>query len=364
MQLIKRLAIGLAILCLVTGTLLAETRHIHLIKVFDNENHDYTIREGCRSIGFGIDQEVQLLAANLGILSVIEYNVSGPNFGLKRLDEVINYEMSYQERDIIIFVYIGHGFRDSGSSSPYPNLYFSSYDQSVNFAEIKEQIEDKNPSLLLNIVVACNVTVTDMSVPPPYQSINTVPEVVALPKSTRSDMAYRGLFADEPGVTKVVNLLSSDREYFTFISNDGGLFFNEILYTFQEVLAGQVYGSWSEVCATISRRTAARAEHKGMKQKPLCEYALRLSPITVPANRSRNLFDPSACELAGRGLRHNQRRQLRELRRQHREFMRNARRQGKDRASRRLLAQEQRVEFEDRKLRHEKEYQRHLQNCN
>ncbi|MEL6660779.1 MAG: hypothetical protein AAFR36_30220, partial [Bacteroidota bacterium] len=131
MQYITSLLLGLGIICVVANGLQAETRHIHLIKVFDNENHDYVIREGCRSIGFGIDQEVSLLAANLGILSVIEYDLTGPNFSLRRLDQVLDYEMAYQERDIVIFAYVGHGFRDPGSPSPYPNLYFRTYDQSV-----------------------------------------------------------------------------------------------------------------------------------------------------------------------------------------------------------------------------------------
>lgn len=363
MQYFKSLLLGLGILCVVATELQAETRHIHLIKVFDNENHDYVIREGCRSIGFGIDQEVNLLAANLGILSVIEYDLTGPNFSLRRLDEVLDYEMSYQERDIVIFAYVGHGFRDPGSPSPYPNLYFRAYEQSINFAEIQERIQDRNPSLLINIVVACNVTVTDYSTPPPYQSINSAPEVVTLPKSGRSGRIYQGLFADEPGMTKVVNLFSAEREYYTFISNDGGIFFNEILYTFQEVLGGQPFNSWSDICATISRRTIARSERKGMQQKPLCEYTIRLSPVTIPAGRSRSLFEPTACEMAGRDLRRTQREQLRQLRRMHRGNMKQARRNDTSREDRRLLAQEQRVEYESRKLRHEKEYQRHLQQC-
>ncbi|PSR15044.1 MAG: hypothetical protein DA408_16340 [Bacteroidetes bacterium] len=358
-----RMVLCLGFLWLATGFLQAETRHIHLIKVFDNENHDYVIREGCRSIGFGIDQEVQLLAVNLGILNVIEYEISGPRFNLKKLDGVLDYEMAYQERDIVIFVYVGHGFRDPGSSSPYPNLYFSSYQESVNFAEIQERIQDKNPSLLINIVVACNVTVTDQSVPPPYQFVNGPPEVASLPKAGRSVRAYQQLFADEPSVCKVVNLFSAEREYYTFLSNDGGIFFNEILYTFQEVLGGEAYRNWGEVCTTIADRTVMRSERLGMKQKPLCEYALRLSPVAVAAPRSRSLFEPSPCELEARDLRQNQRAQLHDLRRLHRDNMRDARRTGDDRNARRLLAQEQRVEYENRKLRHEKEYQRHLQLC-
>lgn len=363
MHYLTKFLLCLAMMCVVTSFTQAETRHIHLIKVFDDENHDYVIREGCRSIGFGIDQEVHLLAENLGILSVIEYNLSGPNFSLERLDEVLNYEMSYQERDIVIFAYVGHGFRDPGTQSPYPNLYFRSYQQSVNFEEIQERIQEKNPSLLLNIVVACNATVTDRSVPPPYQSINTPPEVVTLPKAARYGTIYQGLFADEPGVTKVVNLFSAEKENYTFISNDGGIFFNEILYTLQEVLGGAPYNNWGDICQTISSRTIARSERKGIQQQPRCEYILRLAPVSVSGNRSHSLFDPTACQLAARDLRKNQRDQLRQLRRQHRDNMRTARRNGDAKAQRRLLAQEQRVQFENRKLRHEKEYQRHLQQC-
>ena len=40
MLLIKQLVCFLAFLCIVTSSLSAETRHIHLIKVFDNENHE------------------------------------------------------------------------------------------------------------------------------------------------------------------------------------------------------------------------------------------------------------------------------------------------------------------------------------
>jgi len=346
-----------------TGVLQAETRHIHVLKVFDSENPDYILREGCRSIGFGIDQEVRMMANNLGILNVIEYDLSGPNFNLERLDHVLNYEMSYLERDIVIFVYVGHGFRDPGSQSPYPKLYFNGYDKSVDFVEIKERIQDKNPSLLLNIIIACNVTVTDQNEPPPYQSINSAPDMVTL-KAGRTGSAYEQLFEDEPGVTKVVNLFSADQEYYTFISNDGGVFFNEILYTFQEALGGRAFSGWQDICTTIENRTTSRSTIKGIQQKPLCEYTIRLSPVDVPAQRTNSLLSLSPCELSARNIRRNQRKQLRSLRQLHRTTMREARRAHQDKGSRRLLAQKQRVEYENSKLRHEKDYQRRLQECN
>lgn len=363
MQNLRRIVACLVLVGVVGTMLRAETRHIHLIKVFDNENADYVIREGCRSVGFGIDREVQMLASSLGILNVIEYNVSGPNFNLAHLDQVIDYDMAYQERDIVIFVYVGHGFRDPLGESAYPNFYFNSYDQSVNFLDIQERIQDKNPSLLLNIVVACNVTVTDLSVPPPFESINIAPEVVQLPGVQRFGAAYEGLFAEEQGMTKVVNLFSADKEFYTFISNDGGIFFNEILYTLQEALSGRLASGWSEICATIADRTVQRSTVKGLEQQPLCEYALRLSPLTVRPEAGRGWLAPSPCAQAARRMRDDQKDELRTLRRSHREAMRNFRDSDAGRAQRRLLAQTQRVEYETRKLRHEKEYQRQLLPC-
>jgi hypothetical protein len=342
-------------------SLLAETRHIHLIKLLDNENPNYVIREGCRSINYGIEQEVNLLAANLGIDNVIPYNLSGPNFRLDKLEQVLEHDMAYQERDIVIVVYVGHGFRDPGSSSPFPKLYFRSYDQSVHYGDVIQRLQDMNPSLLINIVVACNVTVEDYTTPPPYEAINTAPEVVTLPKAARHRGLYTSLFADEPGVTKVVNLFSADQEYYTFLSNDGGIFFNEILYTLQDVLAGGQYDGWNDICRTIALRTEERSARKAMSQKPRCTYEMTYGPVELIARVG--VVPDSECQLKARDLRRQQRQALRDLRRQHRDRMRSARRGGIDRNQRRLLAQEQRVEYESRKLSQEKEYQRRLLAC-
>lgn len=365
MQHVLRVAVCLVWVWVSSSPLQAETRHIHLIKVFDSENADYVIREGCRSVGFGIEREVQLLANSLGILNVIPYEVSGPNFSAAYLDQVIDYDMSYQERDIVIFVYVGHGFRDPLGGSAYPSFYFKGYDEAVNFLDIQERIQDKNPSVLLNIVVACNVTVTDRSLPPPFESINIMPEELTQlpPPNSRYGAAYEGLFAEEPGMSKVVNLFSADKEFYTFISNDGGIFFNEILYTFQEALSGRLANGWSEICTTIAHRTVARSRIKGLEQQPLCEYALRLSPVTIRPDDKRGWLAPTPCAQTARRMRDDQKDELRTLRRSHRSAMRDIRDDDAGRGQRRLLAQSQRVEYETRKLRHEKEYQRQLQQC-
>lgn len=341
----------------------AETRHIHVLKIFDNHNHDYVIREGCRSIGFGLDEEVRQLEASLGITNVITYDISGDNFNLAYLDQVLDYEMAYQERDIVILAFVGHGFRSPTTLSPYPDLYFNSYTESVNFADIQERVLEKNPSLLLNIVIACNVTQTDRSTPPPYRSVNAPPSTVSLKGMGRQENLYQGLFADEEGYTKVINLISAAQEYYTFISNDGGIFFNEILYTLHETLAGYAYRGWQEICQTIATRTVQKSERYGLAQLPYCQYEVRLNPVEVPAPRSHSLLEPSPCMLAARDLRQDQRQELRDMRRRHRHEMREARRGGADRSQRRILGRRQRVAYEEQKLYHEQNYQRRLQAC-
>ncbi|MEO1256971.1 MAG: hypothetical protein AAFY41_19100, partial [Bacteroidota bacterium] len=95
----------------------AETRHIHVLRILDNKSVNFTISEGCRAIDYGISQEVELMKRHLGITDVQYYDVAGYNFSRERLQNVLDYELSYQERDIIILVYAGHGYREPGSNS-------------------------------------------------------------------------------------------------------------------------------------------------------------------------------------------------------------------------------------------------------
>lgn len=159
--------------------------------------------------------------------------------------------MFYQERDIVIFVYVGYGFCDVNFFSFYFNFYFRVYEQLINFVEIQECIQEKNFSFLVNIVVVCNVIVMDYNMLLFYQLVNVVFEIVILFKAGCLGVIYQGFFVDELGVIKVVNFFSVDCEYYIFILNDGGIFFNEILYIFQEVLGGQFFNNWSDICVMI-----------------------------------------------------------------------------------------------------------------
>lgn len=341
-------------------SLSAETRHIHVLKLLDNRNGNFTISEGCRSIDYGIDQEIQLMKLHLGITDVHYYDVSGTNFSRERLQQVLDYELEYQERDIILLVYAGHGFREPQSSSRFPKLYFNNYAQAIEFDELRMALIQKNPSLLINMVVACNVTQTDQSTPPPFLEDGTPPPVATLtPKSIRKSEPYFRLFADQSGYTKVLDFLSADKEYFTFMTRDGGIFFSEILYSFQEIFNDQAYHSWAEVCRTVSERTLYRSQQRNMSQLPYCSYEIFLSQAAEVS--VGNGFSPTICVTNAKTLRKQQRKELKNLRRAHRDQIRSLPRGSRE--EKRLIVARHRSERASLQLQHEQNYQRRLAGC-
>ena len=357
--------LSLVAFLLSTGFLFAETRHIHVLKIIDSGNENPVLRDGARSVAFGLDQEIRFLQDQLDILNIIEYEISGAEFSRERLDEVIEYEMEYVERDIVVVLYVGHGYRPLGSAGKFPHLYFGDYTTSIDYGEVQARILDMNPSLLINIVLACNATQTDFGLPPPFVPDNVAPPIVSLKApGLRRPEPYRQLFADQDGYTKVVDLISSDREYYTFLASDGGIFFNEIRYTFQWIFGDTAPRTWEEVCDRIRNKTIERSQARGLEQLPVCQYSIWRNPVTLTV-KDLPLQEQSrrACAQYLRDLRKQQRQALKDLRRQHREAQRAARRANLPRDERRLQNHRHRVELEQLKLQHQQAYLRQKQQC-
>ena len=240
----------LCVFTLFLTQLSAETRHIHVIQMLDDNSPTYLIREGARSIDYGVQREVDRMQKALGISDVHYYRLNGHNFNREALEFVVDYQLAYQERDIIVFVYTGHGYRDKGSQAQLPKLYFDGYHNAMEGDELRFRLLEKNPSLLINLVIACNSTQTDHRVAPGRPQ-DTAPSSGRLATVPTGDRPYHVLFSDQPGYTKVIDLVSSDREYETFLSRDGGIFFSEVLYALQEVFADQRLTTWPGICSYI-----------------------------------------------------------------------------------------------------------------
>lgn len=355
---------NLFLLCLLFSAasfLRAETRHIHVIQMLDDNSPTYLIREGCRSIDYGVQREVDRVKNALGISDVHYYRLNGLNFNRESLEFVIDYQLSYQERDIIIFVYAGHGFRDAGSPNRLPKLYFSGYDTAMEAEELRLRLIEKNPSLLLNIVIACNAVQRDHRVAPgqPQDDGPTENRLAAGPVT--NPRAYETLFSDQPGFTKVIDLVSSDREYETYISRDGGIFFSEVLYAMEEIFVDQRLDSWETVCAYIRDQTLLRTANRQLPQRPFCNYsvfrAMNDAPVVITAADYPSGF--INCKKSAREMRRGQRRELKNLRRRHRTEMAAVR----AREDRRLVSSRQKQEVARMKYVHLQSYQRQVAGC-
>ena len=351
---LRNLTLSCLLLCGLTS-LCAETRHIHVIQMLDDNSQTYLIREGCRSIDYGVQRTVDRIQQSLGVTNVHYYRLSGLGFNRERLDYVLNYEMAYQERDIILFVYTGHGYRDAGSPGRLPKLYFNGYHNSLEGDELRMRLVEMNPSLLLNIVIACNAVQRDHRVAP-GQPEDDGSDGNRLNGRTPDPQAYEVLFADQPGYTKVIDLVSADREYETFISRDGGIFFAEVAYAFEELLVDQRINSWEAFCSYVRDQTMLRTKERNLPQKPYCAYGVFLAnAVPVVAERGEQL----PCRQRLRELRRNQRGELKGLRRQHRMEMGASR----GREARRLAGSRQQLEVKTMKHAHLQDYTRLAETC-
>lgn len=333
----------------------AETRHIHLLKILDSENPDYIIREACQSISTDIDKEVKLMQHYLDVYTVHEHEVVGSHFNREELLRKVDYEMSYLEGDIVIVVYVGHGYRSKGKEGAAPMLYLNNYEESIDFLEIQQIILDKRPSVLLSVILACNKTQTDFNRPPDIIAYNEPSRNVALKAPSPyglKEVKYQALFKETPQNTKCIDLFGADKEYLTFISQNGGIFYNEVFKVLHNAFSNDEYIRWEDICSDIETSTITKLQQRGLdSQKPLCRYYLSIHPVEVVPGSFPSL-DKQHWKQRRKELRKLQKEQLRTLRRQHRQEMRTARRSDIDRAERRVMALQQKAALKDLKAQH------------
>jgi hypothetical protein len=333
----------------------AETRHIHLLKILDSENSDYIIREACQNISVDIDKEIKLMQHFLDVYTVHEHEVVGSHFNREELLRKVDYEMSYLEGDIVIVVYVGHGYRSKAKDSAAPMLYLNTYEESIDFLDIQQIILDKRPSVLMSLVLACNKTQTDFNRPPDIIAYNEPIRNVTLKAPAPyglKEMKYKALFKETPQRTRCIDLFGADKEYLTFISQNGGIFYNEVFQVLHTAFSNDEYISWEDICSDIEASTMAKLQQRGLdSQKPLCRYYLSIHPVEV-GHRSFPSLDKQQWKERRKELKKLQKEQLRTLRRQHRQEMRTARRSDIDRDKRRVIALQQKAALKDLKAQH------------
>jgi hypothetical protein len=234
-------------------------------------------------------------------------------------------------------------------------LYLNNYEESVDFLEIQQIILDKHPSILLSVVLACNKTQTDFNLPPDIIAYNEPVQDIALKAPIGFGMKeskYKALFEEVPQRTKCIDLFGADKEYYTFISQNGGIFYHEIFQVIHEAFSDNEYTSWDAICETIKASTITKLQQRGIdSQKPLCRYYLSIHPVEVGHHPALEL-DKQYFKKYKKELKQRQKVQLRNLRHQHREQMQLARMNGKIRDERRVMAFQHKAALKTMKAQH------------
>ncbi len=344
-----------AMLLLIVTTIFAEIRHIHLLKILDSENPDPIIREACHNISADLDKEIQLMQHYLDIYSVHEYEVIGSNFNREELLQKVDYDMSYLEGDIVVVVYVGHGYRSREMKGAAPMLYLNNYEESINFQDIQQIILDKRPSVLLSIVLACNKTQTDFNLPPNIIAYQEPMQHIALkspgPVGLRPDK-YEALFREIANQTRCIDLFGADKEYLTFISQNGGIFYNEIFSTLHRAFSDDRYADWVSICREIEMSTIEKLQYRGIEsQRPMCRYYLSIHPVEINDDRAA-MLEKDYFKQYKKELKKRQKEQLKALRHSHREQMKAARKLGKNKEERQVMSLQHRADLKNLKARH------------
>lgn len=284
---------GLAVLCFVCSSQAQDHRHIHVLKILDSYNYEATLQNAAQVMDYEIDMEVRLLADKMGIFkeNVHTYDLSGKRFCKDSLQWVVEMDMTYCKNDIVILVYLGHGFRSKDNWTDYPELYLGNFDESVYFYDLLMDIIDKKPSVVLSIVNACNNDIGITTRPPQTPTTDFGSDyVVASVSGERQTRRYEELFKMQ-GENQAVSIefISARKGDVSYISREGGIFFREVMNSFRKHLSKNYSIVWNDILEESERVTTKQTQDQlNRTQQPQCQRNFYFHPQEVSASRRKS----------------------------------------------------------------------------
>jgi hypothetical protein len=166
--------------------------------------------------------------------------ILGENLNDKTIfDAILNLEVNPD--DIIVFFWNGHGYNTLTKSqkSIWPYLYLTNQRVGIDFEEITQLLQQKNPQFLLAIADTCNEIIL---FPPPLKKYNPCFDAIGILNSTKG---YQELFLNQKGSLIISSSIVDTYAY----GNDktGSLFTNAFLHKFNEELHKGPYASWESI---------------------------------------------------------------------------------------------------------------------
>lgn len=252
-----RLVLLIISVLLFSTYMLADTRKIHLFKIFDYENHEpreaSLVKNACKTISAKTKLEINYIHSELSTVDVREYEFSGSKFDQKILMNTIK-SLKFIDNDIIFIIYVGHGRRHVAQDNLQQTPLLKFNDQSeIEFETLREMFLEKKPSYIISMIIACNAPSEFQPKGRPFirnDSVNDISynhrNIVLSSVKKRYLAPYLSLFQTHKNYTTCIDLLAAKANYYTFIDSHGGNFFWSIMDAFETTFSQNQTLEWKD----------------------------------------------------------------------------------------------------------------------
>ncbi|WP_052600180.1 caspase family protein [Aureispira sp. CCB-QB1] len=272
----------LFIFCLNFSLFAKDIRDIHYIKIMDSNNEAFLLAS--EAIEKKFDRQVKEISIMLGIVDIKEHNLMGNNFTEDQINHVIDDELKYSKGDIIIVVYLGHGYRENWQrEDSYPILFLGKGVNTFRYSDLLDDILSNKPSVVISILNTCNALI------PGYQNH---PQIAGEPDGSigskmkfydgHKDLNNSSLFwqillaplkqeKHKPYITKCIDFISSAPNSYANIDKNGGIFFKYLAETIDNYLYSYKENyTWESMKSEVESVT-----------KKQISYAIRMDPERI-----------------------------------------------------------------------------------
>ena len=250
----------IGLLLLLCFTLTSYTQTLYAIVVAGTNMPGNTLKIGLTKSFHDITNEIELIPQYTNLRLVKDY-LTGDDFSGNNLRSVVN-NLYCNSNDVIIFYYIGHGFRYDNQTSQWPNLCVGYNDNtSVSFQWVINQLKSKGAKLTITVAECCN---REIGMPEPV--VKNIKGVASLSFNIRNPERYKELFENTRGA---IIASSSKPGETSVVSDDDGAFFTEALTgEIKEQTGISNSADWNVIFEKAKKRTTSFIQigsmfHKG-----------------------------------------------------------------------------------------------------
>ncbi len=274
-------------LCLLGFQIYAST--LHAIVIAATNDDIPKVAKGAQESFDDVKREIKYIEKYTD-LYVKTYYCSGSSFNRSKVANIIN-NLDVGSDDVILFHYIGHGWRSTNQPSNWPNLsigyeedeygdILDEEDKAVDFDIIQRALRGKGARLIIALADACNNRQNSG-----YYEWDGIRGNASLSASTgRSSRVYKQLFENASGYVVAGAASSGQKAYIS--AEDGGYFTSSFVEVLKETTTFSQSASWEDIVKRTKRRTTQLAKGENKTQTPMSSISVRGDGNSYVSNSS------------------------------------------------------------------------------